>query len=69
MSDTIHLFHEGKIEQSSDPITMYTSPVSKFAAAFIEIIISLHSRSLKKSLDAGSLHRKYRDPPGNPSDF
>lgn len=35
MSDTIHLFHEGKIEQSSDPITMYTSPVSKFAAAFI----------------------------------
>lgn len=35
MSDTIHLFHEGCIEQSSDPITMYTSPVSKFAAAFI----------------------------------
>lgn len=35
MSDVIHLFHEGKIEQSSDPITMYTSPVSKFAASFI----------------------------------
>ena len=35
MSDTIHLFHEGRIEQSSDPITMYTSPVSQFAAAFI----------------------------------
>ena len=35
MSDTIHLFHEGKIEQSSNPIEMYTSPVSKFAATFI----------------------------------
>lgn len=35
MSDTIHLFHEGKIEQSSNPIEMYTAPVSKFAATFI----------------------------------
>ena len=35
MSDTIHLFHAGKIEQSSSPIEMYTSPVSKFAATFI----------------------------------
>lgn len=35
MSDTIHLFHEGKIEQSSSPIEMYTAPVSKFAATFI----------------------------------
>lgn len=35
ISDTIHLFHEGKIEQSSNPIEMYTAPVSKFAATFI----------------------------------
>lgn len=35
MSDTIHLFHDGRIEQSSDPIGMYTAPVSKFAATFI----------------------------------
>lgn len=35
MSDTIHLFHAGKIEQSSRPIEMYTAPVSKFAATFI----------------------------------
>ena len=35
MSDVIHLFHDGRVEQSSDPITMYTSPVSKFAASFI----------------------------------
>lgn len=35
MSDTIHLFHNGQIEQSSDPVGMYTAPVSKFAATFI----------------------------------
>lgn len=35
MSDTIHLFHEGRIEQSSNPIEMYTAPVSRFAATFI----------------------------------
>ncbi|MGN0421659.1 MAG: ABC transporter ATP-binding protein [Lachnospiraceae bacterium] len=35
MSDIIHLFHDGRIEQSSSPVEMYTSPVSKFAAAFI----------------------------------
>lgn len=35
MSDTIHLFHKGRIEQSSSPVEMYTSPVSKFAATFI----------------------------------
>lgn len=35
MSDVIHLFHDGKIEQSSDPVGMYTAPVSKFAATFI----------------------------------
>lgn len=35
MSDTIHLFHEGRIEQSSSPVEMYTSPVSRFAATFI----------------------------------
>ena len=35
MSDVIHLLHDGRIEQSSDPITMYTAPVSRFAAGFI----------------------------------
>ena len=70
MSDTIHLFHEGKIEQSSDPITMYTSPVSKFAAAFIGNYNILTQQEFEKN------HRtpdrftgRYRDPPGNPSDF
>lgn len=31
----IHLFHDGKIEQSGSPISMYTRPVSRFAAGFI----------------------------------
>lgn len=35
MSDVINLFHEGRIEQSGDPVSVYTRPVSSFAASFI----------------------------------
>lgn len=35
MSDVIHLFHDGKIEQSGDPIQIYTKPNTSFAAEFI----------------------------------
>lgn len=35
MSDVIHLFHEGKIEQSGDPVSVYTKPISSFAAGFM----------------------------------
>ena len=35
MSDMIHLFHEGKIEQSGTPEQIYTHPATKFAATFI----------------------------------
>lgn len=35
MSDVINLFHDGKIEQSGDPVSVYTKPVSTFAAEFI----------------------------------
>ena len=35
MSDVIHLFHEGKIEQSGTPEQIYTHPATKFAATFI----------------------------------
>lgn len=35
MSDIINLFHDGKIEQSGDPVSVYTKPVSSFAAGFI----------------------------------
>lgn len=35
MSDTIHLFHDGRIEQSGTPEEIYTRPATKFAATFI----------------------------------
>ena len=35
MSDVIHLFHDGKLEQSDTPINIYTNPKTKFAAEFI----------------------------------
>lgn len=35
MSDVIHLLHDGQIEQSARPSTLYMNPVSRFAASFI----------------------------------
>ena len=35
MSDVIQLFHAGRIEQSGSPVSVYTQPVSTFAASFI----------------------------------
>ena len=35
MSDMIHLFHEGELEQSGTPEEVYTNPATKFAASFI----------------------------------
>lgn len=35
MSDIIHLFHDGVIEQSGNPISLYTTPKTSFAASFI----------------------------------
>ncbi len=35
MSDMIHLFHDGRIEQSGSPEQIYTHPATKFAATFI----------------------------------
>lgn len=35
MSDVIELFHNGHIEQAGSPVSVYTSPVSTFAAGFI----------------------------------
>ena len=35
MSDMIHLFHDGEIEQSGTPEQIYTKPATKFAATFI----------------------------------
>lgn len=35
MSDVIHLFNDGNLEQSGTPHSIYTSPKTKFAAEFI----------------------------------
>ncbi len=35
MSDTIHLFNAGHIEQSGSPVDLYTAPKTKFTASFI----------------------------------
>jgi putative spermidine/putrescine transport system ATP-binding protein len=35
MSDEIHLFNEGQIEQSGTPVQLYTQPKTKFAASFM----------------------------------
>ena len=35
MSDVIHLFNAGRVEQSGSPIEMYTQPETSFAAGFI----------------------------------
>ncbi|MCI2048766.1 MAG: ABC transporter ATP-binding protein [Lachnospiraceae bacterium] len=35
MSDMIQLFHAGRIEQAGTPISVYTAPVSVFAAGFM----------------------------------
>ena len=35
MSDTIHLFNAGHVEQSGTPVDLYTAPKTKFTASFI----------------------------------
>ncbi|NLI21023.1 MAG: ABC transporter ATP-binding protein [Clostridiales bacterium] len=35
LSDIIHLMHQGVIEQSDEPIALYTNPKTSFAASFI----------------------------------
>ena len=47
MSDVIHLFHEGNIEQSGSPDEVYTKPVTTFAAGFIGNYNILDSRAME----------------------
>ena len=47
MSDVIHLFHEGNIEQSGSPVEVYTKPVTTFAAGFIGNYNILDSRAME----------------------
>ena len=48
MSDVIHLFHDGVIEQSGTPVEVYTKPVTSFAAGFIGNYNILDSRAMKR---------------------
>ena len=48
MSDTIHLFNVGQIEQSGSPADIYTHPQTKFAANFIGHYNILSNPDLKK---------------------
>ena len=48
MSDTIHLFNVGQIEQSASPADIYTHPQTKFAANFIGHYNILSNPDLKK---------------------
>lgn len=48
MSDVIHLFHDGKIEQSGSPVEVYTKPVTSFAAGFIGNYNILDSRAMER---------------------
>lgn len=48
MSDVIHLFHDGKIEQSGSPVEVYTKPVTTFAAGFIGNYNILDSGAMRR---------------------
>ena len=48
MSDVIHLFHDGKIEQSGRPVEVYTKPVTPFAAGFIGSYNILDTAAMKR---------------------
>ena len=48
MSDMIHLFNVGQIEQSGTPVEIYTHPRTRFAANFIGNYNILDSRAMKR---------------------
>lgn len=59
MSDVIQLFHDGRIEQSGSPVSVYTTPVSTFAASFIgsynQIDGAAFSRLVGDEVEAGAI--------------
>ncbi|MDD3277311.1 MAG: ABC transporter ATP-binding protein [Lachnospiraceae bacterium] len=48
MSDVINLFHDGVIEQSGNPVDIYTKPETSFAAGFIGNYNILKPEEMKK---------------------
>lgn len=49
MSDVIHLFHDGLVEQSGTPIDLYTQPATRFAAGFIGSYNILSAADFRKA--------------------
>lgn len=49
MSDTIHLFNAGHIEQSGSPVDLYVTPKTKFTASFIGNYNLLHAEKFGKA--------------------
>lgn len=59
MSDKIHLMNGGIIEQSGNPVELYTHPVSKFAAEFIGHYNILDNHQLKTLLPKQDFDNHY----------
>ena len=59
MSDKIHLMNGGIIEQSGNPVELYTHPVSKFAAEFIGHYNILDNHQLKTLLPKQDFDNRY----------
>lgn len=59
MSDKIHLMKNGIIEQSGNPVELYTHPVSKFAAEFIGHYNILDNQQLKTLLPKHNFNNHY----------
>lgn len=53
MSDHIHLFNVGTIEQSGTPVQLYTSPKTKFAATFIGHYNIVQAEKFNKAVGSG----------------
>lgn len=51
MSDEIHLFYQGHVEQSGRPVDIYTDPKTKFAAEFIGNYNILERELLHRMID------------------
>ncbi len=59
MSDTIHLFNLGHIEQTGSPVEMYTSPKTKFAAEFIGHYNILSQKEIESICPECRIQTKY----------
>lgn len=59
MSDCIHLFNSGHVEQTGSPVEMYTSPKTKFVAEFIGNYNILTRQEIDKILPNHTIQSEY----------